>query len=52
MEGAITAYAEAVATDPNHDSAWGNMGAAQASLGTMAAARTSLERAAAGQASP
>ena len=47
VEDAIAAYTEAVATDPSHDSAWGNMGAAQASLGMMAVAHTSLERAAA-----
>lgn len=47
VEDAIAAYAEVVAADPNHDSAWGNMGAAQASLGMMAVAHTSLERAAA-----
>ena len=47
VEDAIAAYAEAVAVNPNHDSAWGNMGAAQASLGMMDAARASLERAAA-----
>ena len=47
VEDAIAAYGEAVALDPGHDSAWGNMGAAQASLGMMDAARASLDRAAA-----
>ena len=45
LEDAIAAYARAVALDAGHASAWGNMGAAQAGLGMMAAARGSLERA-------